>query len=51
MASREWEIDEELRPLVGKMVDHTITPGEERRFDELVRERVRRMTPLRLVRR
>lgn len=43
--SREWQIDCEVKDLIGKLVRKTITEEEKAKLHDLQRERVRRMMP------
>ena len=45
LASREWEIDQRVRVLIGKFVARTATRDDENEFHILQRERVRLMMP------
>lgn len=48
MTSREWEIDQQIRRLVRKMVEGTISTGEIIDLQYLQRERVELMKPVAL---
>jgi hypothetical protein len=45
MASREWEIDTQLRDLVAKIVQGDQTPQEYAEYQHLTAERARLMRP------
>jgi hypothetical protein len=42
-SSREWQIDCEIRHLIGEMVQQTITDQGRAKLQDLQRERVQRM--------
>ena len=45
MMSREWQIDCEVKELIGRFVQETITEAERAKLRDLQRERVERMLP------